>query len=244
VAIDNARLYEAALAGSKAKSDFLAVMSHELRTPLSAVTGYADLLEAEITGPLTEKQKAQLRLIKLRAQDLLRIIEEVLAFSRMETGRTRIRLERVDLTSLVREVLVVARPLAEEKGLDLLVHLPADPIEVETDQDKVRHILLDLLSNAVKFTERGEIEFAAGTENRSLFFRVRDTGIGIRPEYHEKIFQPFFQLEEALTRKAGGTGLGLAVARRLARLLGGDITLKSAPGKGSDFVVRLPAPPA
>ncbi|HET9984382.1 MAG TPA: GAF domain-containing protein [Longimicrobiales bacterium] len=241
LAIDNARVHEEALAASKAKSDFLAVMSHELRTPLTAIVGYTDLLAAEIAGPLTEKQKEQLGRIILRTQDLLRIIEEILAYSDMETGRETVHLEPVDVAELVGAVAELVAPLAAEKRLAFHVVAPERPILVEADRAKVRHILLDLLSNAVKFTERGAVTLEAMLEDGSLVFRVRDTGIGIRPEDRERIFEAFVQVEDAMTREKGGTGLGLAVARRLARMLAGDITVESEVGKGSTFTVRLPA---
>ncbi|HET9984214.1 MAG TPA: ATP-binding protein [Longimicrobiales bacterium] len=241
LAIDNARVHEEALAASKAKSDFLAVMSHELRTPLTAIVGYTDLLAAEIAGPLTEKQKEQLGSVMLRARDLVRIIDEILTYSRMETGRETVHLEPVDVAELVGAVAELVAPLAAEKRLAFHVVAPERPILVEADRAKVRHILLDLLSNAVKFTERGTVTLEAATEDASLVFRVRDTGIGIRPEDRERIFEPFVQVEDAMTREKGGTGLGLAVARRLARMLAGDITVESEVGKGSTFTVRLPA---
>lgn len=245
LAVDNARLYEAAVAASKAKSDFLAVMSHELRTPLNVITGNADLLEAEIAGSLTEKQKDFVQRIKTSAWNQLRIIEEILTFSRMELGREQVQIERVDLSHLVRDLVPLVEPLAREKGLHFRIDAPEEPTPVETDPRKLRHILLNLLSNAMKFTEEGEVELQAAVEEGTTILRLRDTGIGIAPEYLEKIFEPFFQVEEALTREKGGTGLGLSVARRIAHLLGGEITVQSEVGKGSTFTVRLPRrPPA
>ena len=243
VAIDNAQLHEGANAASRAKSNFLAVMSHELRTPLSAITGYADLLEAGIPDPMTPKQREQVGRIRLRAYDLLRIIEEILAFSRMETGEERFHFEDVDLGALIDDVARVARPMAEERGLELETQAPARPAVVRTDANKARQILVDLLSNAVKFTKEGHIGLEAHMTNGSASFRVSDTGIGIAPEYYEKIFEPFFQVEEALTREKGGTGIGLAVARKLARHLGGDITVESKPHEGSTFIVTIPSHP-
>ncbi|MBX6365151.1 MAG: GAF domain-containing protein [Gemmatimonadetes bacterium] len=241
LAIDNARVHEAALAASKAKSDFLAVMSHELRTPLTAIIGYADLLAAETAGPLTARQKEQLSYITRRARDLIRIIEQILAYSRMEAGRATVHLEPVDLAELVRAVAEIAAPLAGERHLAFHIVAPEEPTIVVTDRGKLRRILLDLLSNAVKFTDRGSVALEADVEDAWIVAHVRDTGIGIRPEDQERIFEPFVQVEAALTRERGGTGLGLTVARRLARLLGGEITVQSEPGKGSTFTARLPA---
>lgn len=241
LALDNARLYQGSQAASKAKSDFLAVMSHELRTPLTAIIGYADLLDAGVAGPVTGRQREYLARIRLQSDDLARIITEILTFSRTETGREEVEVTGASLPALVREAAEAARPLASRKGLDLRVRAPAEPAMIETDPEKVRHILINLLSNAIKFTERGSIELSAGLEDGRAVLRVSDTGIGIAPEHQSKIFEPFFQVEEAMTREKGGTGLGLTVARRLARLLGGDITVESRPGEGSTFTVWLPA---
>ncbi|HEX7118806.1 MAG TPA: ATP-binding protein [Longimicrobiales bacterium] len=243
VAMDNARLYEAAQAASKAKSDFLAVMSHELRTPLSAITGYADLLEAGVAGPLTERQRRYLERIDAQAADLLRIITEILTFSRMEAGRERLRLSRVSISDLVRDIAGKYAPIARRKGLAFHSRAPDGNVMIVTDHAKVANILDNLLSNALKFTNRGGVELAASLEDDTAVFRVRDTGIGIPPELHERIFEPFFQIEDALTREKGGTGLGLTVARRLARLLHGDVSVESEPSRGSLFTVRLPASP-
>jgi signal transduction histidine kinase len=243
VAIDNARMHERVHAASKAKSSFLALMSHELRTPLSAITGYTDLLDAGIPDPLTVNQKKQVGRIKLRAYDLLRIVEEILAFSRLQTGDEQFHREDVDVGEIVREVGAVGQTMAREHGLSMELRAPEQAAAVRTDPTKLRQILLDLISNAVKFTGKGTIALEGSVSNGTTNFRVKDTGIGIAPEYHEKIFEPFFQLEELNTREKGGTGIGLAVARGLARLLGGDITVESEPGRGSTFTVALPSHP-
>lgn len=243
VAIDNARLHERVNMASNAKSNFLAVMSHELRTPLSAITGYADLLEAGIPDPLTPRQTEQVGRIKLRAYDLLHIIEEILAFSRLEVGQERFRFEDVEIAEFTREVARVAAPLVEERGLRFRPVLPDQPGQIRTDASKARHILLDLISNAVKFTDHGEIGLEAELDNGNAVFRIRDTGMGIAPEYSEKIFEPFFQIEDPMTREKGGTGIGLSVARRLAHRLGGDLTMKSDPGKGTTFTLTIPSHP-
>ncbi|MGH7556129.1 MAG: GAF domain-containing protein, partial [Longimicrobiales bacterium] len=243
VAIDNARLHASVNAASKAKSNFLAVMSHELRTPLSAITGYADLLEQGIPDPLTPKQKEQVGRIKLRAYDLLRSIEEILTFSRMEADLERFRWESVDVAQMVRDVAESATPLVEEKGLRFRWAAPDRPVQIRTDRAKARHILLDLLANAVKFTHSGEVRMEAEVRNGTAVFRISDTGIGIAPDYREKIFEPFFQIEESLTREKGGTGIGLSVAQRLAHHLGGEITVESTLGKGSTFTVTLRSRP-
>ena len=240
LAVDNARLYKGVLAANQAKSDFLAVMSHELRTPLNAVVGYTDLLDLQIAGPITNGQKAQLGRIKASARHLLDLIEEVLTFARLEAAGEEIRVERVDVSELVREVGAITEPLAQEEGLRFQVVLPDAHIWADTDPRRVRQILINLLSNAVKFTDEGEIEVTARRENGTVLLQVRDTGLGIPAEYRERIFDAFWQVEQGTTRRAGGTGLGLSVARRLAHLLGGDIAVDSMPGKGTSFTVRLP----
>ena len=240
LAVENARLYEAALAASKAKSDFLAVMSHELKTPLSTIVACTDLLEAEIAGPLTQDQRDQLGHVLASALHLLQLIDEILSFSRMEAGREKVRLETVDLGTLVDDAAALIRPVAQDRGLRFRVEGLAEPCVVRTDPPKVRQVLLNLLSNAVKFTESGEVVLAVAVEGPWAVFRVRDTGIGIPPEHQERIFEAFWQVEQSASRRASGTGLGLSVTRRLCRMLGGDVSVESAVGQGTTFTVRLP----
>ncbi|HEX7091930.1 MAG TPA: ATP-binding protein [Longimicrobiales bacterium] len=245
IAADNARLYEAAQAASQAKSDFLAVMSHELRTPLTAIIGYEELLERGLAGRVTDEQLRYLRRISVSALHLRELIEEILTFSRLESAREAVRLEHTDVARLARETADVIEPVAREKELTFDVVLPSEPLEAETDPAKLRRVLLNLLNNAVSFTDEGGIRFTLERSNDTAIFRIRDTGIGIATESLERIFEPFWQEQRGLTREVGGTGLGLTVARRLARMLGGDVTVTSEIGKGSTFTVRLPLrPPA
>ncbi|HEX7239381.1 MAG TPA: GAF domain-containing sensor histidine kinase, partial [Longimicrobiaceae bacterium] len=240
LAVENARLFEESREASRAKSNFLAVMSHELRTPLNAVIGYVDLLDAGIPCPPAEGQKDYLGRIRSSSAHLLQLIEEILAFTRMEAGEERVHSEPVELGGLARRVAAAVEPLASAQGLGLRLDLPARPLTVRTDPAKVRQILLNLLSNAVKFTDGGEVVLGAAADGDGALLRVRDTGIGIAPEHLERIWDPFWQVEQTATRVAEGTGLGLAVARDLARLLGGEISVRSAPGMGSTFEVYLP----
>ncbi len=242
LAIDNARLYAEALHADAAKGEFLAVMSHELRTPLNAIIGYADLLDAGVAGDLNQAQRDQLGRIRVGSRHLLRLIEEVLLFSRLEAGREEVHREQVELDALAREAAVLVEPLAREKGLEFRVQVPDHPVPVETDAGKVHQIVLNLLSNAVKFTDEGEVAVSLAASNGHAVLRVRDTGIGIAPENLERIWDAFSQVEQAPTRRVGGTGLGLSVTRNLARLLGGDVAVESAPGRGSVFTLRLPLP--
>jgi signal transduction histidine kinase len=241
LSISNARLYAAAQEASRAKSEFLAVMSHELRTPLNAVTGYADLLQAGIGGEVSERQRAYLDRIKDGARHLEGIIDEILAFSRMEAGQEFVHRRRVDLRDVVRHAGDLVRPLARQKELGFEVKLPPEPAIVETDPEKVLQILRNLGTNAVKFTDEGQVRLETLRDHTHHLVRVADTGIGIRREHRERVFEPFWQVEQSNRREVGGTGLGLAVARRLAELLGARLSLESAPGRGTTFTLAIPA---
>ncbi len=226
-------------AASRAKSDFLAVMSHELRTPLNAIFGYTELLRMDVPVPIPDEARHHIERVQLSAQHLLHLIEEVLTFSRLDAGREQMRPERIDFGVLVREACQLVEPLALQKGLEFRCVAP-DDVVVEMDAGKLRQILLNLLGNAIKFTDQGSVDVTASATDSDVTLRVRDTGPGIRIEYHETIFEPFRQVEGGHTRRAGGTGLGLSVTRNLARLLGGDVALESTPGTGSTFTVVLP----
>ncbi len=225
---------------SLAKSDFLAIMSHELRTPLTAIMGYEELLADGITGPINPQQAQQLSRIKASAQHLLGLIDEILTFSRIEAGRETIRLEIADVNRLVEDSANLVAPLAAEKKLGFLVHLLDPPRFMRTDPIKVRQMIVNLLTNAVKFTETGTVSVKLATSAESVEITVHDTGIGISAEHIDKVFDPFWQVEQKATRRAGGTGLGLTVTRRLARLLGGDVRVQSSVGEGTTFIVTIP----
>jgi signal transduction histidine kinase len=241
LSISNARLFAAAQEASRAKSEFLAVMSHELRTPLNAVLGYADLLQAGIGGDLSERQVDYLDRVRECARHLEGVIDEILAFSRMEAGTETVRTRRMDLRDVIRQAAALLRPLARQKGLAFEVMIPDEPAVVETDPEKVLQILRNLISNAVKFTDDGEIRVESVRDGTFHLLRVADTGIGIAAEHHEQVFDAFWQVEQHSRREVGGTGLGLSVARRLAELLGGRLTLQSAPSRGATFTLALPA---
>jgi signal transduction histidine kinase len=172
------------------------------------------------------------------------LIDEVLTLSRVEAGKESLHAERVDVARILDEAATIIEPLAKQKQLDFKVVGPATPIVIETDAGKVRQAVLNLLSNAVKFTGRGSVTLTVWGADDAVSFQVRDTGIGIAAEHLERIFDPFWQVEASTTRTAPGTGLGLAVTRRLARLLGGEVTVQSALGEGSTFTLRLPRAPA
>lgn len=225
---------------SAAKSDFLAVMSHELRTPLTAIIGYEELLADEITGPLNQHQAHQLSRIKASAEHLLSLIDGILTFSRLEAGRETVTLAVVDVNRVIEDAASLVSPLAGEKKLGFAFYPLEPPRTMNTDPGKLRQILVNLLSNSVKFTPQGGITVTATVDSGELVVRVCDTGAGIPPEHKERIFEPFWQAEQKATRRASGTGLGLTVTRRLARLLGGDVTVESEAGQGTVFTVRIP----
>ena len=225
---------------SRAKSDFLAVMSHELRTPLNAIVGYSELLHDGIAGPVNPMQQEQLERVQLSASHLVQLVDEILSFSRIEAGRETVTSAPIDLAGVTREAGALVEPVALAKGLRFTLEPPAESVCFESDPGKVRQILVNLLSNAIKFTDEGFIRLASWAENGRVVFDVQDTGIGIAPEHIDRVFEPFWQADQSATRKAGGAGLGLSVSRRLALALGGDVSVESAPGRGSRFRFWVP----
>lgn len=233
-------LRAAAEAANRAKSGFLATMSHELRTPLNALIGYVDLLLAGIPEPIPALARAQVQRMRGASRHLLQLIEEILSFSRLEAGREIAEVELVNLEELLGEVNAIIEPLAAAKRVRFSLPAQSERESIETDPRKLRQILINVLGNAVKFTADGEVHLALEVVEDRICFRIRDTGLGIAPEDQEAIFEPFRQLDDRKTRGAEGTGLGLAVSRRLALLLGGELTVESEVGKGSTFLLRLP----
>ncbi|HJP58445.1 MAG TPA: CHASE3 domain-containing protein [Gemmatimonadaceae bacterium] len=238
IAIDNAQLYRAALTASDAKSAFLASMSHELRTPLNAIIGYQALMKEGLSGPVTEAQTGQLSRIRASADHLLALIDEILTFSRIDVGKELVQREQVRLQPIVAEAIGMIAPVATARGLR--IRDESEDTELYTDSFKVRQILLNLLSNAVKFSDKGEIVIRSKLNHDAVELSVTDTGIGIASQNLERVFDPFWQVEQRSTRRAGGTGLGLSVSRSLARLLGGDLVVESELGEGSTFTAIIP----
>ena len=238
---------EAAEYANLAKTQFLQTMSHEFRTPLNAILGYTEILSDEIVGPVTPLQRGHLRRIRRSSDHLLSLIEELLGFARLDAGEELINPERVLAADVVEETFDIVRALAERKGLQLRCELPESAIAVDTDRVKLRQVLVNVVTNAVKYTDTGEVLLVvraagAGAATR-INFEVTDSGRGIGDDDQRHVFDAFWQAHQTLTRVSGGTGLGLAVARRLARLLGGDVVLaESHLGHGTTFVVWLPAP--
>jgi signal transduction histidine kinase/PAS domain-containing protein len=251
LAMWKAELLEQSRAADHAKGRFLATISHELRTPLTALTGYEELLADEVMGPLTESQTDVLERMRSVTHHLTVMIEEVLAFSSIEAGREVVRPTEFLAEDLVRAAAAIVEPLARQKRLRLICDLPADPIRVTSDIDKVRQIVVNLAGNAVKFTDHGEVRIALselhssgeadGEDRREVRFAVTDTGAGIAPEDARRLFRPFSQVDAGLTRRHGGTGLGLYISQRLAQLLGGRIDVESEIDVGSTFTLAIPA---
>jgi signal transduction histidine kinase len=239
LAVSTSRLVASLKRANAAKSSFLAIMSHELRTPLNAIIGYSELLEARISGELTTQQQQHVHRIDLAARHLLGLIEGILSFARLEAGKEEIHLSDVDPARVAQSVVDLIEPLARAKGLELRPSYDNGLPRTRTDVAKLRQILLNLLSNAVKFTDRGEVSLDVTADSESICWTVTDTGIGIPSSDLERVFEPFQQLTEGHAGRAAGTGLGLSVSRQLARLLGGDVTAASTPGKGSTFMLRL-----
>jgi signal transduction histidine kinase len=250
LALGQARARLAAEQANRAKSAFLATMSHELRTPLNAIGGYTDLMQLGIAGPVTAKQEEYIARIQRAQQHLLGLINSVLNYAKIEAGHVEYRFEPLPVRELVTESAALTAPLARDRGLYFDVRHGPDATG-HGDPEKVRQILLNLLSNAIKFTDAGgSVETGWTLKDGCVDIYVTDTGVGVPPDRLSSIFEPFMQVDADLTRMRQGTGLGLSIARELARAMGGDITVRSAPGLGSTFTFRMqqvdtgaPAPP-
>ncbi|MBI4494744.1 MAG: response regulator [Chloroflexi bacterium] len=236
---------EAAEAANRAKSSFLANMSHELRTPLNAIIGYSEMLQEEAQDLGQQDFVPDLQKIQAAGKHLLGLINAVLDLSKIEAGKMDLFLESFDLAEMVRDAVAVVQPLVKKNHNALEVHCPDGLGAMHADLTKVRQSLFNLLSNSCKFTEQGTVSLQIARETvegmEQIIFRVSDTGIGMTPEQLGKLFQAFQQAEASTTRKYGGTGLGLALSRRLCQMMGGDITVTSEYGKGSMFTITLPA---
>jgi signal transduction histidine kinase/CheY-like chemotaxis protein len=225
---------------NQAKSRFLANMSHELRTPLNAIIGYSEMLEEEAGEEGHEHYVADLRKIHGAGKLLLNLINEVLDLSKVEAGHVELFTEPVAVAALASEITETVRPLIDERGNELDFSVADDVGVIEIDLTRLRQILLNLISNAAKFTEKGAIHVRAERQADWIVFRVRDTGIGMTPDQLERIFDAFAQADSSTTRKYGGSGLGLAICKQYCRIMNGEVTVESTPGEGSTFTVRLP----
>jgi signal transduction histidine kinase len=240
LAVHKSLLLQQAQSADRAKGRFLATMSHELRTPLTALAGYNELLADQVIGPMSDPQLDIIERMRSVTTHLSAMIEEILAFTSLEEGRETVRPSDFLAEDLARAALAVIEPLAEQKGLRVHVQLPFSSVRMTSDIDKARQILVNLLGNAVNFTDSGAVTLRLSRGARAVRVDVVDTGIGISADELPRLFRPFAQVDTGLTRRHGGTGLGLYISRRLATLLGGHIEVESTPGVGSTFTVVLP----
>ncbi|MDY7225832.1 response regulator [Hyalangium rubrum] len=237
-------------AAARLKSEFLANFSHEIRTPLNGIIGYCDLLMREEGNRLTAHGRRDLSVVKTNAKTLLALINDILDLSKIEAGRVEVVVERVDLQELGEECLATVREYLKGKDVDLTINVEERARYLRSDALKLRQVMLNLLSNAAKFTDSGEVALSARAEGNELIITVEDTGVGMPADQLPFIFEKFRQVDGSTTRKVGGTGLGLAIVRELSKVLGGDVTVSSVLGRGSTFTVRLAgvleteAPPA
>ena len=229
---------------NRAKSLFLANMSHELRTPLNAIIGYSEMLAEEAEELGEADSLSDLQRIHTAGKHLLALINDILDLSKIEAGKMDLYLETFALQPVIHEVVTTLHPLAENNGNTLVAHSSDHLGNMHADLTKVRQVLLNVLSNACKFTERGAITLQVSREGKDgsewITFRVTDTGIGMATEQLDKLFRAFSQADTSTTRKYGGTGLGLAITRRFCQMMGGDIIVESTVGQGSTFTIRLP----
>lgn len=237
-----AQAVERAEAADRLKSAFLATMSHELRTPLNSVIGFTGILQQGLAGPVNEEQARQLGMVRNSARHLLELINDVLDLSKIEAGQLALREETFDLAASARQAMETLRPAADKKQIELAMVIPEGPLPRCGDRRRVEQILLNLISNAIKFTESGTVTLRVAPEppDGSVVLEVSDTGIGIRPQDQPLLFKPFHQLDQGMRRQYDGSGLGLAICRRLVDLMGGTIEVESRWGEGSRFRVRIP----
>lgn len=250
VALQNARLYKDQASTvaqlrelDRLKSAFLANMSHELRTPLNSIIGFSDVILDGLDGPITNHMENDLRLIQKNGRHLLHLINDVLDMAKIDAGRMNLQPENFVLDELLEDVVSLTTPLAMDKSLTLTVlKNGGQPLEVYADRTRIQQVMINLVNNAIKFTEQGEINIQTVLNDHHVLIQVRDTGLGIPMDHLESIFHEFTQVDTSTTRKAGGTGLGLPISRRLVELHGGHLWVESSgvPGKGSTFFVELP----
>ena len=231
---------ERAQAADRIKSAFLATMSHELRTPLNSIIGFTGILLQGLAGPMNMEQQKQMSMVQSSARHLLALINDVLDISKIEAGQLELARAPFDLRLSIEKMVRLVSPLAEKKGVDLRMDIPEDIGTITSDQRRLEQVILNLINNAVKFTEKGHVAVACRTENNHYLVSVSDTGIGIKPEEILNLFQPFHQIDSGLTRKHEGTGLGLSISKKIIDMMGGTIDVESRWGEGSIFTLRIP----
>lgn len=229
-----------ALSADRMKSGFLATMSHELRTPLNSILGFTGVMLQGLAGPLNEEQQRQLGMVQNSSRNLLRLINDLLDLSRIEAGELRLDRVEFDMAEPLAQVAESLRPLAAAKGLTLDCAAPAEPLRVASDRRRVEQILLNLAGNAIKFTDCGGVRLAVAGDADTVMVDIRDTGPGMSAEEVAGLFRPFHQVRGGIDRRHEGSGLGLAISRELTELLGGEILVRSTPGSGTTFTLRLP----
>jgi signal transduction histidine kinase len=225
---------------SKMKSQFLARMSHELRAPMNSIIGYSEVLLDELDGELNEEQKTDVRSVLKASEHLLRLINEILDLSKIEAGHMKVVLEAVRIRDVIRDVEATAEPLLRAKSLSWTVYGIEEDVTVRADRDRLRQMLLNLVSNAIKFTEKGGLTLRIEKDETKGIIEVEDTGIGIPEGEVERVFEEFHQVDGASNRRHGGTGLGLAIVRKFAELMNGRVSCRSAVEVGSVFRMELP----
>ena len=234
--IQKDQLHEA----SRLKTNFLSNMSHELRTPLNSVIALSGVLNRRLANKIPEDEYSYLEVIERNGKHLLTLINDILDISRIESGREEIEITRFNVNNLISEVVSMIQPQAKQKGIELIQAVSVVDLMIESDFDKCRHIMQNLIANAVKFTEKGKVEILVSKKGANVNIDVVDTGIGIAKHHIPHIFDEFRQADGSTSRRFGGTGLGLAIARKYANLLGGNVTVESVPDQGSDFTLKLP----
>ena len=220
----------------KIKRDLVSSVSHELRTPLTSIKGFAETLEEEVEG----KNKHYVEIIKRNTDRLINIVRDLLLLAQLEEKGVELEIEEVDLKALAEQTMRIFDTQAKEKNLALRLESPADVPWVQADPFKIEQLLINLLDNAIKYTDRGEISLVLGRRDEDVTISVHDTGIGMPKEKLSRIFERFYVIDKSRSRKTGGTGLGLSIVKHIALLHGGEVTVESAPGAGSHFHIRLP----